>query len=107
MTLIAVLILFPTPLLHPGGPNDAAPGCHVGPCVVAPLIGDPRSVSFPSERAGIGECSDDGWGDDEGAGSLLDGPVLPRPRWEDRLPSRRCGSPVSSSYSIRSRHLRC
>ena len=83
MTLIAVLILLLTPSLHPGGPDDAIPGGHVGLRTVAPLIGDRRSVSFPSNPPGIGECADDGWGDDDGAGSLLDGPVLPRPCRKD------------------------
>jgi hypothetical protein len=107
MTLIAILILLPTPSLHLEGPDAAIPGGHVDLRTVAPLIGGRRSVSFPSDPTGIGECADDGWGDDQGAGSFLDGPVLLRLCRKDSGPSRRCPSPVISSHSVRSRPLRC
>jgi hypothetical protein len=107
MTLIAIVILLPTPSLHPGGPDAAIPGGHVDLRTIAPLIGGRRSVSFPSDPTGIGECADGGWGDDQGAGSLLDGSVLPRLCRKASRPSRRCPSPVISLHSVRSRPLRC
>jgi hypothetical protein len=107
MTLIAIVILLPTPSLHPGGPDAAIPGGHVDLRAVAPFIGGRRPVPFSSDPSGVGECADDGWGDDQGAGSVLDVPVLPRPCRKDSRPSRRCPSPVISSHSVRSRPLRC
>ena len=107
MTLIALVILLPTPLLHPGGPDAAIPGGHVDLRTIAPLIGGRRSVSFPSDPTGVGGCADDGWGDDPGAGSLLDGPLFARLCGKNSRPSRRCPSPVNSSHSDRSRPLRC
>jgi hypothetical protein len=107
MTLIAIVILLPAPSLHPGGPDAAIPGGHVHLRTVAPLIGGRRSVSFPNDPTEIGECADGGWGDDQGAGSFLGGPVLARLCRKDSRPSRRCPSPVISSHSVRSRPLRC
>ena len=78
MTLIGILILLPTPSLHPGGPDAAIPGGDVDRAPSRPLFAVVRSVSFPSDPTGIGECADGAWDDDEGAGSLLDVPVLPR-----------------------------
>jgi hypothetical protein len=107
MTLVALVILLPTPSLQPGGPDAGIPKGHVDVRTVARLIGGRRSVSFPSDPTGIGECDDGGWDDDEGAGSLLDGPVLPRLCRKDSRPSRRCRSLVISLHSVRSRPLRC
>ncbi len=76
MTLIAVLILFPTPSLHAWGLDAALPGGRIDLRSVAPLIGGRRSVSFPSDPSGIDECANGGWDDNDGAGSALDGRVL-------------------------------
>ena len=107
MALIAFVFLLPTPSLYPGGPDAAIPGGHVDLRTVAPLMGGRRSVSFPSDPTGIGECADGGWGDDPGAGSLLDGPLFARLCRKDSRPSRRWPSSVISSHSVRSRPLRC
>jgi len=107
MTLIAIVMLLPTASLDLEWPDAAIPRGQVDLRNVAPLIGGRRSVSFPSDPTGIGECADGGWGDDQGGGSLLDGPILARLCRKDSRPSRRCPSPVISSHSVRSRPLRC
>ncbi len=74
MTLVAVLILFPTPSLHARGPDDALPGGRDASRAVAAFIHHPESGASPSDPSGIGEYADGEWGDDDGVGPLLDAP---------------------------------
>jgi hypothetical protein len=101
MTLIAVLILFPTPSLHAWGPGEAIPEGRDRWRIVAHLVRDARSGASQSDCAD-GEC-----GDDQGASPFLDSPALPSLYPPDSPPSRRCRSPMISPPAIRSRHLRC
>jgi hypothetical protein len=100
MTLIAVLILFPTPSLHAWGPNEAIPGGRDRWRTLAPLVRDASSGASQSD------CADGELGDD-GANPLLDAPALRRPYRPDSPPSQRCRSPMISPPSLRSGHLRC
>jgi|SRR6516164_8575933 hypothetical protein len=101
MTLIAVLILFPTPSLHAWGPVEAIPGGRDPWRTLAPLVRDARS------GASLSDCADGEWGDDEGPNPLLDAPALRCPYRPGSPPSRRCRPPIISPPSLRSRHLRC
>ena len=101
MTLIAVLILFPTPSLHAWRPDEAIHGGRDRWRTVAPLVRDASSGAFQSDFA------DGEWGDDEGDNPLLDAPALPRPYRPGSPPSRRCRSPRISPPSLQSLHLRC
>jgi hypothetical protein len=101
MTLIAVLILFPTPSLHAWGPDAAIAGGRDRWRTVAPLVRDASSGASQSD------CADGEWNDDEGDNPLLDAPALPRPYRPGSPLSRRCLSPMISPPSLRSRHLRC
>ena len=107
MTLIALLLLFPTPLLHPCGPDDTGRGDHVGTRPVATVIRDQGSVSSADDPSAGSECADGEWDEDEGAKSLLDWPVLPRPCRQNVLTSHLRWSPVTVPPSVRSRLLRC
>jgi hypothetical protein len=106
MTLIALLLLYPTPLVHPWGLDHTIPGDHITRAV-APVIRDQRSVFSPANPSGGAECEDEEWGDGEGAEALLGWPALPRPFRQDDLPSHLPSSPVVISPSLRSLHLRC
>ena len=101
MTLIAVLILFPTPSLHAWGPDEAIPLGRDRWRTVAPL------VRVASSGASQSDCADGEWGDDDGDNPFLDAPALPRPFRPGSPTSRRFRSPTVSSPSLRSRHLRC
>jgi hypothetical protein len=107
MTLIAVLILFPTPSLHAWGPDDAIPGGRDGSRAVAVHMGAPRLSASPGDPSGIGECAEGEWGDDDGVTPLVDLPSVPRRCRRGSPASRRCRSPMIDSPSLRSRHLRC
>jgi hypothetical protein len=101
MSLIAVLILFPTPWLQAWGPDEAIPGGRDQWRTVAPLVRDANLSASQSD------CADGEWGDDEGDNPFLDAPALPRPYGPGSSLSRRCGSPMISPPSLRSRPLRC
>jgi hypothetical protein len=103
MTLIAVLILFPTPSLHAWGPDAAILAGRDQLRTVAPLVRDASSGSGVSQS----DCADGEWGDDEGDNPLLDAPAFPRPYRPGSPPFRRCQSPMVSPPSLRSLHLRC
>jgi hypothetical protein len=60
-----------------------------------------------SDPAVIGECADGECLDDEGAKIVLDGPALRLRCHRGGPPSRRCRSPIFSTPSLRTRHLRC
>ena len=78
MTLIALVLLIPTPLFHPGAPDGIIRGEHVGSIVgVAAVANDQGSVSVCGDPVEGGERADGDWDDDEGTRSLLDWPVLP------------------------------
>lgn len=101
MSLIAVLILLPTPALHAWGLNEAFPGGLDRRPTVARLVRDAGSGAFQSDNA-VGE-----WGDDDGANPFLDAPALPRPHPPGAPSSRRCRSSLIQPLSLRSHHLRC
>jgi hypothetical protein len=107
MTLVAVLILFPTPSLYARGPDEAIPGGHGGSRAGATFLRDPRAGTSASNPSPIGECDDEEWDDDDGATPLLNAPTFPRPCGRGSRPSRRCGFPMIHSPSPRPRHLRC
>jgi hypothetical protein len=107
MTLIALLLLFPTPLPHPWGPDDTIPGDHVLTRAVAPVVRDQGLVIFSGDRARGAECADGERGDGDGAKPFLDWPGLSHPCCQDDLPSHPRSLPGTSSPSVRSRHLRC
>jgi hypothetical protein len=101
VTLIAVLLLFPTPSVHAWGLDEAFPGGRDRWRTVAPLVLDASLGACQSN------CADGEWGDDDGANPLLDAPALPRPYPPGTPPPRRCRSPLISPPSLQSRHLRC
>jgi hypothetical protein len=106
MTLIAVLLLYPTPMVHARGLERPIPRDQLTRAF-GPIIRDRRSVLFSGDPAGGGGCEDEEWGDGDGAEALLGWPALPRRFRQDVLP---CHSPTSqgpSSLSLRSRQLRC
>jgi hypothetical protein len=107
MTLVALLLLCPTPSLHPWGPGDTIPGDHVLTRAAAPVIGDLRSVFIAGDPAGAAGCAEGEWCDDEGADTLLGQSPLPRPCRHDDRPSRPRSLASRSSPSVCSRHLRC
>jgi hypothetical protein len=101
MTLIAVLILFPTPSLYAWGPDEAIPGGRDRWRTVAPLVRDASSGASQSD------CGDGAWGDDDEDNPFLDAPALPRPYRPGSPTSLRCRSRTVSPPSLQSRHLRC
>jgi hypothetical protein len=101
MSLIALLILFPTPSLHAWGPDEAIPGVRDPWRTVAPLV---RDASLGASQS---DCADGEWGDDEGDNPLLDAPAVPGPYRPGSPPFRRCRSLMISPRSLRSCHLRC
>jgi hypothetical protein len=107
MTLIALLLLYPTSSLHARGLDDAIPGHYARTRAVAPVIRDRGAASICVNPAGGGEHAEGEWGDDEGVQPLVDCSVLSRQcRHDDRL-SRPLISPRIVQHSARSRHLRC
>jgi hypothetical protein len=107
MTLIALLFLYPTPMVHAWELDHAIPLDQSFTRADAPVIRDPRSVFLSGDPAGGTECGDEEWGDGEGAEALLGWPALPHPFRQDDLPSSSPSSPVAISPSLRSRNLRC
>jgi hypothetical protein len=107
MTLIAVLIFFPTPSLHAWGPDDAIPGGRDGSRAVAVHMGVLLSSASAGDPFGIGECADGEWDDDTGVTPLVHLPSVPRRCRRCSPASRRCWSRMIDSPSLRSRRLRC
>src|SRR5262245_33239021 len=107
MTLIALLLLYPTPWLDPWGPDSTTPGDHILTRTAASVIRDLRSVFFSGDPAGEAECADEDRGDGEGAPPLLGWPALARPCRQDDRPSHPRSLSGTCSHSVRSRHLRC
>ena len=107
MTLIAVLILFPTPALHAWGPDDATPGGCDGSRRSRSGWAVPYRAPSPGDPFGIGECALGESDDDDGATPFVQLSSLPRRCWRGSPASRRCWSPMIDSPSLRARHLRC
>jgi hypothetical protein len=107
MTLIAVLLLYPTPMVYTGGLDHSIPRDQPFTRAAAPVIRYPWSVFLSGDSDGGAGCEDEEWGDGEGADALLGWPALSRRFHQDYLPSRPLSSPWALSCSLRSRHLRC
>ena len=107
MTLIALLLLYPTPMVHAWGLDRANPRDQHLSCADAPVIRDLRSDFFSGDPAGGGGCGDEEWGEGDGAEALLDWPALLHPSRPDDLPSSWPSLLVDISPSHYSRHLRC
>jgi hypothetical protein len=105
MTLIALLLLYPTPLLHPSGSDATSPGAQIR-TLAAPVFSDQRAVS-PSEDPAGGAMYAEDESDDQRAEFVLACHALPRPCRRDDLPSRLPSAPLSFPFSVRSPHLRC
>lgn len=107
MTLVAILLLYSTPMVHAWGLDHSIPRDQLFTRAVAPVIGYPGSVFLSGDSDEGAGCEDEEWGDDEGADALLGRPALPRTFRQDNPPSRPLSSPGALSRSLRSRHLRC
>jgi hypothetical protein len=107
MTLIALLLLYPTPLLHPWGRDGTSPGDHPFTRVVAPVIRDRGAAPLAGDLAEGGGRADGEWSDDEGVQPVVDRSALPDRGWPDHTLSRPLMSPQVFQLSSRPRHLRC
>jgi hypothetical protein len=107
MTLIALLFLYPTPMVHTWGLDHANPRGQLHSRDVAPVIRDRTSVFFSGDPARGAGCGEEEWDEGDGAEALLGWPALLHLSREDDLPSSWPTLAVDISPSLRSRHLRC
>jgi hypothetical protein len=107
MTLIALLLLYPTPLLSPSGPDATSPGAQIRTLAAAPVFRDQRAVSSSDDPAGGTACAEEESDDDQRAEFVLACPALRRPGRQHDRPSRQPSSLLSFPSSVRSTRLRC
>jgi len=107
MTLLALLILYPTPLVTTSGLVATSPGAYTRAGAAGPVLHDQRSVSSSADPAGGDVFPASEADDDQRDRSVLGDPALPRLCRRDDAPSRPRSWPLRFPSSVRPRHLRC
>ena len=102
MTLIAVLILFPTPSLHAWGRDDVDPsGALRAPCAHR------SSFAMPAQTPSQSDCDDGEWGDDDGGQSPPSSarPPAPVPAGQPAVPAMPVAHGLPALAAIATRSL--